>query len=48
MANVTMDMAELDQFREKIKQLEIEKQDLLDKQQQVLIVHKHYDDDILP
>lgn len=27
----------------KLKQLEIEKQDLLDKQQQVLIVHKHYD-----
>lgn len=43
MANVTMDMAELDQIRERIKQLEIEKQDLLDKQQQVLIVHKHYD-----
>lgn len=43
MANVTMDMAELDQIRERIKQLEFEKQDLLDKQQQVLIVHKHYD-----
>jgi hypothetical protein len=47
MANVTMDMAELDQYREKIKQLEIEKQDLLDKQQQVLFVHKHYDGKIV-
>lgn len=43
MASVTMDVSELDQLRDRIKQLELEKQDLLDKQQQVLYVHKHYD-----
>jgi len=47
MANVTMDMAELDQIRERIKQLENEKQNLLDKQQQVLFIHKHYDGKVI-
>jgi len=47
MANVNMDLAELKQLEEKIKKLELEKQNLLDKQQQVLITHKHYDGKIV-
>lgn len=43
MAKVEMDLAELKQLEQKIKDLETDKQDLIDKQQQVIIYHKYFD-----
>lgn len=42
MANVTMDLAELKALENKIENLEKEKQDLIDREQQVVIYHKYF------
>lgn len=48
MANVTMDLNELKALEDKIKGLEKEKQDLIDREQQVVIYHKYFNGKIVP
>jgi hypothetical protein len=48
MAKVNMDLAELKQLENKIEKLEKDKQDLIDKQHQVVIYHKYFTGRIKP
>ena len=46
MANVSMDLEELKALENKIKKLESENDELISKQQQIVVSHKHFNSSI--